>query len=145
LLSVGASAAPDALFDGARLLGSGVSVPPAGSFRRTPAAFQYPAAPVQAVAPAAPADVAPSSAHGITSGFLGLYPEGDFDLGTGRCSACRAPEQGKWYFQDDVIATPKSGPVGLVWIGSHEMVEGVKLSADGKSATLKDGTVVAFS
>jgi hypothetical protein len=146
VLSVGASGAPDALFDGARLFGAGVAVPPAGSFRRTPASFQYPAAPVQAVAvPAAPADVAPSSSHGITSGFLGLYPEEDFDLGTGRCSACRAPEQGKWYFQDDVIATPKSGPVGLVWIGSHEMVEGVKLSADGKSATLKDGSVVPFS
>ncbi|MDE2144255.1 MAG: hypothetical protein KGJ84_17745, partial [Elusimicrobia bacterium] len=68
----------------------------------------------------------------------------DFVLGTGRCAECRGPEQGKWYFLDEVIATPKAGTPAIVWIGSHEMLEGVALSADGRSATLKDGTVVAF-
>ena len=94
---------------------------------------------------AAPASVEPTDARGITDGYLGLYPEGDFQLGTGRCEACRGPEQGKWYFLDDVIATPKAGPPAIVWIGSHEMVEGVTLSADGTTATLKDGTVVPFA
>ncbi|MDD5302362.1 MAG: hypothetical protein PHS14_04560 [Elusimicrobia bacterium] len=149
-LALGASAAPDAIFDGARAFGGGIPVPVAAGPRR-PSAFFFRPASVQAAvassAPAvapAPAAVEPSSARGLTSGFLGLYPEDEFVLGTGRCVLCRAPEQGKWYFPDDVIATPKSGPAGLVWIGSHEMVEGVKLSADGASVTLKDGSVVPF-
>ncbi len=147
VLALGASASPDALFDGARFFGAGVAAPVAGGYRQAPAVLPRQSAPVQtAAAPAAaPAAVEPSSARGLTSGYLGLYPEDDFELGTGRCALCRAPEQGKWYFPDDVIATPKSGPVGLVWIGSPEMVPGVKLSEDGRFATLKDGTVVPFA
>ena len=135
-----------AMFDGGRsgsvLVTAPAAKPRPYSFFARPAAFTAPAA---SVAPAAPSDVAPSSARGLTSGFLGLYPEEDFDLGTGRCALCRAPEQGKWYFPNDVIATPKSGPMGLVWIGSPEMVPGVKLSADGRTATLADGSVVTFA
>src|SRR4051812_2821595 len=89
-LAVGAFAAPDEVFDGAQRLGTGVAVPVAAQERPTTVALAPAAAP-------------------ITSGFLGLYPEDDFVLGTGRCALCRAPEQGKWYFMDDVIATPKSG------------------------------------
>jgi len=143
-LALGASAAPDAVFDGARLLGAGVAAPVAGSWRPAPPALRSPAPTVQAE-PAPPAATPAESTRRLTSGFLGLYPEADFELGTGRCVACNAPEQGKWYFMDDVIATPKSGPAGLVWIGSREMVEGVRLSADGASATLADGTVVPFA
>ena len=144
-LVLGASAAPDAVFDGSRLFGAGAAAPVAGSFRRSPAALP-PAAPAATVlVSTAPTAIAGEKARGITSGFLGLYPESDFELGTGRCALCRAPEQGKWYFQDDVIAAPKSGPAGLVWIGSREMIEGVKLSADGASVTLKDGTVMPFA
>ncbi len=144
VLAVGASAAPDAVFDGSRLFGAGVAAPVAGSFKRAAAVLQSPAAPTQA-APAAPEPAPVASARRLTSGFLGLYPEADFDLNTGRCVVCNAPEQGKWYFLDDVIATPKSGAAGLVWIGSREMIEGVKISADGASATLSDGTIVPFA
>lgn len=148
-LALGASASPDALFDGARFFQAGAA-PVAGSYRPAPAVLPRPFVPLQSVSvatvpAAAPAPVAPSSARGLTAGYLGLYPEDDFELGTGRCALCRAPEQGKWYFPDDVIATPKAGPVGLVWIGSPEMLPGVKLSPDGKSATLQDGTVVPFA
>lgn len=147
VLALGASASPDSLFDGARFFAAGVAAPVAGRYHQASAVLPRQAAPVQAAAApeTAPATTAPSSAHGLTSGYLGLYPEDDFELGTGRCALCRAPEQGKWYFPDDVIATPKSGPVGLVWIGSPEMVPGVKLSEDGRFATLKDGTVVPFA
>jgi hypothetical protein len=148
VLASGASAAPDSLFDGARFFGAGAAAPVAGAYRRPPAPLPRAAAPAAAsAAPAAvePADVAPSSARGLTGGYLGLYPEDDFELGTGRCSLCRAPEQGKWYFPNDVIATPKSGPAALVWLGSPEMTAGAKLSPDGKSVTLKDGTVVPFA
>jgi hypothetical protein len=143
-LALSASAAPDAVFDGSRLFGSGVAVPVFGSYRKASSVLPRPAAPAL-VEPAAPAPPPVESVRRLTSGFLGLYPEADFDLGTGRCVACNAPEQGKWYFPDDVIATPKSGPAALIWIGSHEMAEGVKLSEDGLYATLKDGTVVPFA
>lgn len=160
-LSVGVSAAPPAalealldagvsasgaVFDGGRMPRGAVLPVAAGARQSSPAALPRAAAPVSPASPApAPAVVAPSSARGLTSGYLGLYPEDDFELGTGRCAVCRAPEEGKWYFLDDVIATPKSGPVGLVWIGSREMVEGVRLTADGAGAVLADGTVVAFA
>ncbi len=148
LLALPAFAAPDAAFDGSRLFGGGVAVPVAvpvaGAWRR---ASSLPAAVPAAMPDAAPAQapVAGEKARALTSGFLGLYPEADFDLGTGRCLACNAPVQGKWYFPDEVIATPKTGAAGLVWIGSNEMLEGVKLSEDGTTATLKDGTIVPFA
>ncbi len=142
--AVAASAAPDTAFDGARAFGGGVAAPIAGSWRR---ASTLPlAAPAETPAVSSALAVAPAgaAARTITSGFLGLHPEADFELGTGACSSCNSPEQGKWYFMGDVIASPKSGPAGLVWIGSKEMFEGVTLSAGGAYATLKDGTVVPF-
>jgi hypothetical protein len=147
-LAVGAHAAPDAVFDGSRLFGAGVAAPVAGSWRQASPVLPRPAAPVFApVAAQAPAPAAApvEAARRLTSGFLGLYPEADFDLGTGRCAACNGPVQGKWYFLDDELAYPKAGPAGLIWIGSPEMYEGVALSADGLSATLQDGTVVPFA
>ena len=150
-LALGASASGDALFDGARSFSSR-SLPVAGSWRPSPVLPHAAANLVVADVPAstqavsvAPAPVAPSSTRGLTSGYLGLYPEDDFELATGACVLCRAPEQGKWYFMHDVIATPKSGPAGLIWIGSHEMLDGVTLSADGTTVTLKDGTVLPFA
>lgn len=150
-LAAGASAAPDAVFDGSRLFAAGVAAPVyAGPGRAAPVLAPRPAAPafvpVAAQAPPpAPAATPAEAVRGLTSGFLGLYPEADFELGAGRCVACNGPVQGKWYFMDDELAYPKSGPAGLVWIGSKEMHEGVTLSADGASATLKDGTVVPFA
>lgn len=147
----GASAL-SALFDGSKSAPGAVAEPvAAGSSRAKPAftakaAASAPAAAASAPsAPSAPVDVPPTDAHGLTDGFLGPYPEGDFVIGTGRCSGCRGPEQGKWYFPDDVIATPKAGTPGIVWIGSHEMIEGARLSPDGTSVTLKDGTVMPFA
>ena len=84
----------------------------------------------------------------FTGGSLGLYPEGDFELMTGRECAqrrCNAPREGTWYFLDDVIAVPKTGAPALVWIGSNEMLTGATLSADGKSVRLQDGTSVPLS
>ncbi len=150
ILAQAASALSDQRFDGSKLFGGGVAAPVAGTWRVAPAPTKAagnlaPAAEPAQVAPVAPAkEVLPSSTNGLTSGFLGLYPEEEYELGSGRCVLCRAPEQGKWYFMDDVIATPKTGAAGLVWIGSHEMIEGVKINADGRSVTLKDGTVMPF-
>ncbi len=88
---------------------------------------------------------APASSGRFSGGFLGPYPESDFTLTTGRqCSGCNAPKEGLWYFADDVIAVPKVGKPAIVWIGSHEMLEGATLSPDGKSIRLSDGSSVAF-
>jgi hypothetical protein len=142
-----AVSAANAVFDGAKAVsGSGASPVAGGPARPKSGLAQVPAqtAAVASGAPATP-DVKPTSARGITSGSLGLYSENDFELGTGRCSTCRGPLQGKWYFLDDVIATPKAGTPAIVWIGSHEMVEDAVLSDDGTKVTLKDGTVMPFS
>jgi len=147
-LTLGASAAPDAIFDGARAFGAVAAPVTAGPRPSSHAVGKGPTEPYGEETlpfPIVEKRPAPTSFHNLTNGFLGLYPEADFELGTGRCAACRAPVEGKWYFLDDVIATPKSGPAGLVWIGSREMVDGVRISPDGKSVTLKDGTVLPFS
>ncbi len=143
-----AAASGGAVFDGGRARSGAVTVQASAPSRRSPPVLA--AAPADAEAPAAPSAeaptvFAPSSAHGITGGHLGLYSEDDFVLGTGRCEDCRAPREGKWYFLDEVIATPKSGPPALVWIGSHELIEGATLSADGTQVTLKDGSVLPFA
>ncbi|MBI5203077.1 MAG: hypothetical protein HY925_15905 [Elusimicrobia bacterium] len=86
---------------------------------------------------------APRSSGRFSGGHLGPYPESDFVLTTGRtCNGCNAPKEGLWYFPDDVIAVPKVGKPAIVWIGSHEMLEGVRMSKDGKSIVLNDGSVV---
>ena len=94
---------------------------------------------------------------------LGLFPAGDFQVTTGRCNDCAAPKQALWYFQDDLIAVPKSGlPVAgfdrtlpylqdvaqwasrfedqdrlpfppLVWITAPQILEHTHLSPDGSS------------
>ncbi len=142
-----AVSAGSALFDGARALSGAVAEPVAVPARTAAAPNAAPktSSPAQAAAPsAAPAApvVSPSPADAISDGYLGPYPAGDFVLGTGSCPACRGPREGKWYFLDDVIATPKSGTPAIVWIGSHELLEGVTLSADGTHARLKDGTEI---
>jgi hypothetical protein len=139
--------AASAVFDGA-VAPAGTAAEPVAGQTGTRAALNAPTTPAAPAPRAVPhADVQPSPAHGISDGFIGLYPESDFELGTGNCSSCRAPMQGKWYFLDDVIATPKAsaGAPALVWIGSTEMVEGARISADGLTVTLKDGTVMPFA
>lgn len=82
----------------------------------------------------------------FSDGYVGLYPESDFELTTGaQCSGCNAPKQGLWYFPDDIIAVPKVGKPSLVWIGSPAMIEGARLSKDGKSLALSDGSSVPLA
>jgi hypothetical protein len=146
--SLGA-AAQRSLFDGSRTFSSAIPVvvparmgAAANTALKSQAAAAAPASPKTPVAPAAV--VTPTSAKGISDGYIGPYPESDFVLGTGRCPTCNGPREGKWYFLDEVIATPKSGAPAIVWIGSHELLEGVTLSADGSHARLRDGTEVPF-
>jgi hypothetical protein len=145
-----AVAAPAAVFDGSRPGAGAVAAPVSGRTHLPARSAAAPAASSTSATPApetqaAPADVLPSSARGISDGRLGLYSEDDFELGTGRCSLCNGPREGKWYFLDEVIATPKAGPPALVWIGSHELIEGAVLSKDGTTITLKDGTSMPFA
>lgn len=133
------------VFDGSRL-GVPMSDPVRadGEWETGPAVLDR-QAPEPAVGPAAPgAWVTPTPVRGLSGGYIGLYPESDFELGTGRCEACRGPREGKWYFLDEVIATPKTGKPAIVWLGSKEMEEGVTISNDGTTITLSDGTVMPF-
>jgi hypothetical protein len=144
-----AAFAPSAAFDGSRPGSGAVFAPVSGRYHLAPGAAKPAGNPTSAAlapqTPEAPADVAPTSARGISGGHVGLYSEDDFELGTGRCSLCRGPREGKWYFLDEVIATPKSGPPALVWIGSHELIEGATLSKDGTTIRLPDGTEMPFA
>lgn len=93
----------------------------------------------------------------------GLFPADYFQTTNGQCADCTTIPQALWYFRDEVIAVPKAGqpvagfersasvqndlaawakitPVGsapayppLVWIAAPNSVQGVRLSADGKS------------
>ena len=140
---IDATASPAAVFDGSRFASPAVAAPVSGHSH-----LAAPASNASADSPSAersPVDVAPTSAHGISDGRVGLYSEDDFVLGTGRCEACRGPREGKWYFLDEVIATPKAGAPALVWIGSHELIEGATLSKDGTTVRLKDGTELPFA
>ncbi|MFI5349076.1 MAG: hypothetical protein ACHQ2Z_06005 [Elusimicrobiota bacterium] len=138
-----ATVSPSAVFDGSRFAAPSVAAPAAGSRHLSPSSANETAAD-QAPAPKT-IDVAPTSAHGISDGRVGLYSEDDFVLGTGRCESCRGPREGKWYFLDEVIATPKTGAPALVWIGSHELIEGATLTKDGTTVRLKDGSELPFA
>ena len=131
LHAVTGHAAPDPVFDGTLSPQSAPVLNGDDSRAENPLGRPKPAA-----------AVAPSRFSG---GFLGLYPEGFFELTTSRCKDCRAPRESLWYFQNEVIATPKSGPPAIVWIGSNEMIEGARLSEDGRFITLKDGARMPLS
>jgi hypothetical protein len=124
-------AAPDPLFDGA------------ASPSNAPVFFAGDR--VQAGAQLERAKPTSAASTRFSGGYLGLFPESAFDLTTGRCKGCRAPREGQWYFQDEVIAVPKSGSPAIVWVGSNVLLEGVRLSGDGRFITLKDGTRMPLS
>jgi hypothetical protein len=138
-----------AVFDGSRLrLPASDPVRPEWDGERAePEAALAPNGAAEAsVAPAVSGvPVAPTPARGVSGGYIGLYPESDFELGTGRCEDCRGPREGKWYFLDEVIATPKTGKPAVVWLGSKELVEGAVLADDGRTVTLEDGTILPFA
>lgn len=135
--------APGPVFDGSRF---GIRTPDPVRADGEP---ERSTAVLERTAPETPArlgsPVTPTPAQGVSGGYIGLYPETDFELGTGRCETCRGPREGKWYFLDEVIATPKTGKEAIVWIGSKELVTGAVLAEDGRTLTLADGTVVPFA
>lgn len=134
---IGASAYDAA---GAAAPAPAVIVPPSSAQRASSAAAPASRAEANSSAPSAPV-----TSTRFSDGYLGIYPESEFTLTTGRCRTCNLPLQGGWYFLDDVVAAPKTGSPALIWIGSHALLEGVTLSDDGGSIRLADGTVMPFS
>ncbi len=110
-----------------------------------------------------------SARPALEDGDLGLFPAQEFRLAQGRCSDCPAPKQALWYFENDLVGTPKPGvPVAdftkalppaadveawarthvegvlpprpsVVWVGSPELVPEARLSQDGKALELPGG------
>ena len=116
---------------------------PAPAVRATPARGRPAPLPVS-TKPEAPAPSAAPRTK-FSDGYLGVYPESDFELTTGRCQGCDIPREGSWYFLDEVVAVPKAGTPALVWIGSNVMLEHARLSADGGSVILPDGSSMPLS
>jgi hypothetical protein len=117
---------------------------------------------------------APAFVHGaLDSGGVGLYPAKDFRLADGRCKDCATLPQALWYFQDDLIAVPKTAPAEfsrqhkaqddvrewvaahptggegkkppLLWIGSPQVAEGVRLADNGTAIVGADGRHFPFA
>lgn len=109
----------------------------------------------------------------LDGGRVGLYSTQDFRLVDGRCKDCATIPQALWYFQDDVIAVPKAAPAEfarqrkaqddvrewaaahpaggegkrppLLWIGSPQVAEGVRLADGGTAIVGVDGQRVPFA
>ncbi|MBV8634521.1 MAG: hypothetical protein JO002_08540 [Burkholderiaceae bacterium] len=108
----------------------------------------------------------------LQDGSLGLFPAQDFHQARGDCQ-CGKLKQGMWYFQDDLVALPRVGVPqasysttldklsdirqwssspeaqtlaypSLLWLGSPQVVDGVSLSADGKSLKTAGGDALDF-
>ena len=103
---------------------------------------------------------------------LGLYDAADFRLADGACTDCPTIPQALWYFRNEVIAVPRTAEAGfarertaqddvrewakshldgdgsrppLLWLGSPQIAEGVRLSDDGQMLLAADGKRLAFS
>lgn len=111
--------------------------------------------------------------NALDASRLGLYAGEDFHLADGRCQDCASIPQALWYFQDDVIAVAKNKSVDfspklaaqddvrawakahaadgegnkppLLWIGSPQVIDGVRLSADGATINDAKGRRIPFA
>ena len=103
---------------------------------------------------------------------IGLYDVADFRLSDGHCTDCNTIPQALWYFQDDLVATPKQQAEGfvptlraqadvqawagdvttqnplarpaLLWMGSPQIATGT-LSQDGSQLTDATNSNIPFS
>jgi len=115
-----------------------------------------------------------SAKSALQNESLGLFSADAFRVSTGKCNDCPTPKQALWYFQNDLIAVPKSGfsaaglaakspgyenifrglqelgrqtelpNPSLIWLGSPEIVTGANLSDDGKTLRA-NGEKIALS
>jgi hypothetical protein len=103
---------------------------------------------------------------------FGLYDGADFRIVDGACTDCLTIPQALWYFRDDVIAVPKPEPAGfssqrtaqqdvrewvqshpegdgsrppLLWLGSPQIVDGVRLDSGAKGLIGAAGNHLGFA
>ena len=103
---------------------------------------------------------------------LGLYDGTDFRLADGACADCPTIAQALWYFRQEVIAIPKTAEAGftrgrtaqddvrewmrshpdgdgsrppLLWLGSPQIADGVRLMDGGQALLAADGHRLEFS
>lgn len=103
---------------------------------------------------------------------IGLLPASGFQLGTGKCTACPVPKQNRWYFENDIIAVPRSAAAAagfssghhrnsdvaawaatqeatelahpsLVWVGSPSVLEGATVRPGAQAVRTADGQDLA--
>lgn len=104
----------------------------------------------------------------LDDSHLGLYDAAEFRIADGACADCPVIGQALWYFRGDLIAVPKApasgftrdataqtdvrewakaNPAGdgskpaLIWIGSPQMIDGVRLVDDGHALAGSRGRV----
>jgi hypothetical protein len=106
---------------------------------------------------------------------FGLFQSGDFRITTGKCNDCPTPKEALWYFENELIAVPKSGMTvaglaanrpgynevlsalrtaggekepdlpSIVWVGSRDIVQRASLSSDGEKLSTSDRTELRLS
>jgi hypothetical protein len=104
----------------------------------------------------------------LDSTHLGLYDSADFRLASGECVDCPTIKQALWYFRGETIAVPKASATGftreataqadvrewvqahpegdgskpaLIWIGSPQILDGVRLAEEGRALAASRGRV----
>ena len=104
----------------------------------------------------------------LDDGLLGLYPAGSLEISTGQCKDCATIPQARWYFEKELIATPKKGmPIAgfsgeafhlkelankqdsnvsppLIWLGSPYVVPNTRLNNNGTMMEEASGLSSAF-
>lgn len=119
-----------------------------------------------------PADASPII-DALQDGPFGLHTDAGLQLTTGACTDCATIPQALWYFQDELIAAPKTGvptaghAVGmsaqadvadfmshqpaldvqapLIWLASSKVIPQAQLAADGATLRFDTAPPMAFA
>lgn len=109
----------------------------------------------------------------LSAPMLGLYPGSEFRLAKGQCTDCGPNRQTLWYFENEIIATPReTGRItsynpglqaqqdiaqwmqypdsaaslpAVIWLGSSSLLQHVRLSDDHQALRLPTGEQRPFA
>jgi hypothetical protein len=111
----------------------------------------------------------PGIKDALTNERIGLLDADKLTLTSGKCTNCASSAQSLWFFQDDVIAAPRSNALvagvsptldrradvkawaqtpgaaqlaypSVTWLGAPQIVEGATITADGKQVSTNGRT-----
>lgn len=78
----------------------------------------------------------------LSNEAIGLLPAERFRLSTGKCADCSVPRQHLWYFENDVVAVPKTSAGAAFSTGADRNSDVAKWAATPAAAELLPASVV---